>query len=195
VNRAARSTVGARWESLAAKILGRRVAPEFLHRRHGARDRRARGERSRLLHRRRVLGDHKTVRGAVVMAGATAAFSGAQAAFGSCWPPVRALGFDHGTHWLPWGLLLGIGYVVGELPNSCVKRQLDVAPGASAPGLLAPLFWPADQLDSLVGVLCLMALVWVPPLAVAAALTLLTLAVHPAMALVMVALGLKRRVG
>jgi diacylglycerol kinase (ATP) len=31
VNRAARSTVGARWESLAAKILGRRVAPEFLH--------------------------------------------------------------------------------------------------------------------------------------------------------------------
>jgi len=144
---------------------------------------------------RRVLGDHKTVRGAVVMAGATAAFSGAQAAFGSCWPPVRALGFDHGTHWLPWGLLLGIGYVVGELPNSCVKRQLDVAPGASAPGLLAPLFWLADQLDSLVGVLCLMALVWVPPLAVAAALTLLTLAVHPAMALVMVALGLKRRVG
>jgi hypothetical protein len=40
-----------------------------------------------------------------------------------------------------------------------------------------------------------MAIVWVPPLAVAALLTLPTLAVHPAMALVMVALGLKRRVG
>jgi hypothetical protein len=144
---------------------------------------------------RRVLGDHKTVRGAVVMAGATVAFAGAQAALGACWPAARALAFDHGTHWLPWGLLLGIGYVVGELPNSFVKRQLDIRPGAAAPGLLAPLFWLADQLDSLVGVLCLMALVWVPPVAVAAVLTVLTLAVHPAMALVMVALGLKRRVG
>jgi hypothetical protein len=144
---------------------------------------------------RRVLGDHKTVRGAVVMAGATVAFAGGQAALTACWPALRALAFDHETHWLPWGLLLGTGYVAGELPNSFLKRQLDVGPGAAAPGLLAPLFWLADQLDSLVGVLCLMALVWVPPLAVAAALMLLTLAVHPAMALVMVALGLKRRVG
>ena len=118
-----------------------------------------------------------------------------KAALTACWPALRALAFDHETHWLPWGLLLGTGYVAGELPNSFLKRQLDVGPGAAAPGLLAPLFWLADQLDSLVGVLCLMALVWVPPLAVAAALMLLTLAVHPAMALVMVALGLKRRVG
>jgi hypothetical protein len=115
----------------------------------------------------------------------------------SSWPGRRSgsLAFDHETHWLPWGLLLGIGYVIGELPNSFVKRQLDIGPGAAAPGLLAPLFWLADQLDSLVGVLGLMALAWVPPAAVVAALTLVTLAVHPAMALVMVALGLKRRVG
>jgi CDP-archaeol synthase len=144
---------------------------------------------------RRVLGDHKTVRGAVVMAGVTVAFAGAQAALAACWPAAQALAFDHETHWLPWGLLLGIGYVVGELPNSFVKRQLDIRPGAAAPGLLAPLFWLADQLDSLVGVLCLMALAWVPPAAVVAALTLVTLAVHPAMALLMVALGLKQRVG
>lgn len=146
-------------------------------------------------HGRRLFGDHKTVRGAVVMAGATAAFTGAQAALATCSSAVRALAFDHGTHWLPWGLLLGTGYVAGELPNSFVKRQLDVAPGASARGLLAPVFWLVDQLDSLLGVLCFMAIVWVPPLEVAAVLTLLTLAVHPAMAVVMVALGLKRRVG
>jgi hypothetical protein len=144
---------------------------------------------------RRVLGDHKTVRGAVVMAGATVAFAGAQAVLAACSPTVRTLAFDHGTHWLPWGLLLGTGYVVGELPNSFVKRQLDVGPGAAAPGVLAPLFWLADQVDSLLGVLSFMAVAWVPPVAVAAMLTALTLVVHPAMALVMVALGLKRRVG
>jgi len=144
---------------------------------------------------RRLLGDHKTVRGAAVMAVATTAFTGAQAALAARWPAVQALAFAPEAHWLPWGLLLGLGYVGGELPNSFLKRQLGVAPGECPPGRLAPLFWLADQLDSLLGVLCFMAVVWVPPLAVAALLTLLTLALHPAMALVMVSLGLKRRVG
>ena len=34
------------------------------------------------------------------------------------------------THRLSFALLLGIGFVAGELPNSFVKRQLDTEPGA-----------------------------------------------------------------
>ena len=49
-------------------------------------------------------------------------------------------------------LLLGTGYVVGELPNSFFKRELDVAPGGAAKGWLGPVFWVIDQVDSLIGV-------------------------------------------
>ena len=33
------------------------------------------------------------------------------------------------------GLLLGTGYIVGELPNSFAKRQLAIAPGAPGQGV------------------------------------------------------------
>lgn len=45
------------------------------------------------------------------------------------------------------GALLGAGVVVGELPNSFLKRQFDVPPGGrshSAPGMALALF---DQVD------------------------------------------------
>ncbi|TMB47159.1 MAG: CDP-archaeol synthase [Deltaproteobacteria bacterium] len=146
---------------------------------------------------RRLLGAHKTVRGAVTMVGATTLFAFAQAWLFHRYAWARAtslLDFDR-VHPLLWGALLGGGYIAGELPNSFVKRRLRVPPGACAPGALGALFWLADQVDSLLGVLACMCLVWVPPAAVAAGLVALTLLAHPAMALVMVGLGLKRRVG
>jgi hypothetical protein len=46
----------------------------------------------------------------------------------------------------------GLGFMAGELPNSFVKRQLDVAPGAPPRGRLAGAFWfLVDRVDSLVG--------------------------------------------
>ena len=47
-----------------------------------------------------------------------------------------------GTAGLPawaWGALLATGYLAGELPNSFVKRQLDIAPGAGGRGAGHPL--------------------------------------------------------
>ena len=145
----------------------------------------------------RLLGAHKTVRGAVTMVGATTMFALAQASlfhrYG--WAHAASLvDFDR-VHPVLWGVLLGGGYIGGELPNSFVKRRLRVQPGERAAGALGALFWLADQVDSLLGVLVCMCLVWVPPAAVAAELAALTLLAHPAMALVMVGLGLKRRVG
>jgi hypothetical protein len=146
---------------------------------------------------RRVLGANKTVRGVAVMVGATTVLVLAQALLFRRFAWARAFSlvdFDR-VHPALWGALLGGGYVAGELPNSFVKRQLAVPPGGRAPGGLGALLWLIDQVDSLLGVLACMWLVWAPPAAVAALLAALTLIAHPAMALVMVRLGLKQRIG
>jgi hypothetical protein len=144
---------------------------------------------------RRVLGDNKTLRGVVVMVVATALASRACARLVGG-EALAAHGLDYqARHPVLWGALLAAGYLVGELPNSFIKRQLEVAPGDAARGRLAPLFWLFDQCDSLVGALLASSLVWRPPLSVVAWLLLVTLLVHPLAALAMVGLGLKRRVG
>lgn len=146
---------------------------------------------------RRLLGDNKTVRGALVMIAATSAWTAAQ------WLAHRAGAAPWGWHpidpaelaWWKAGPLMGAGYILGELPNSALKRQLDVRPGEPARGRLRPLFWLLDQLDSAVGVLALLALVWLPPAGIAIALVGVCLVVHPAVAALMVGLGLKSRIG
>jgi CDP-diglyceride synthetase len=145
---------------------------------------------------RRVFGENKTVRGAVVMLAATAFWTFAQnrlllpwgwsARFSPAYEFIRPVA---------WGLLAGAGYVAGELPNSFVKRQLGVGAGAAARGALKPIFWIVDQVDSAVGVLVFLLPVWRPNVSAVMALFGVTLLVHPAVALVMLCLGLKRRIG
>lgn len=55
-------------------------------------------------------------------------------------------------YWLFYGVLYGFGYVVGELPNSFVKRQLEIAPGKNN-GFVSKL---VDQLDSVIAILILL---------------------------------------
>lgn len=80
-------------------------------------------------------------------------------------PRASGLKIDHPAI---WGFLLGAGYIIGELPNSLVKRQLDIVPGAATTGWEGALFWVMDQLDSVI---------------------------HPLVAAIMVASGLKLRIG
>lgn len=49
------------------------------------------------------------------------------------------------------GFLLGLIYVVFELPNSFIKRRLNIVEGKTATGLLGFLFIFIDQADSLFG--------------------------------------------
>jgi len=49
------------------------------------------------------------------------------------------------------GLILGIGYAVTELPNSFIKRQLDVPAGGPANIRFRTYFLVADQVDSVIG--------------------------------------------
>ena len=58
---------------------------------------------------------------------------------------------------LPYGLLLGIGVILGELPNSFLKRQLGVAPGEQH-GLLFTIY---DQADFVLVVWLLLLPLWV----------------------------------
>lgn len=49
------------------------------------------------------------------------------------------------------GLLLGLGYSLFELPNSFIKRRLDIKPGKTISGLKKILFIFLDQADSIFG--------------------------------------------
>lgn len=144
---------------------------------------------------RRLLGANKTLRGALVMVAATVLATAALAwAGGAVHRELSVADLQRNQAWL-WGLLLGLGYVVGELPNSFIKRQLDIPPGAAPRHRWRALFWTLDQADSLIGILVVLAFVWRPDPAFAAVLLALTLLVHPAVAGLMVMLNLKDRIG
>ena len=56
------------------------------------------------------------------------------------------------------GALFGFVYVLFELPNSFLKRRLDIQPGKTAQGGKGALFFVIDQIDSLLGVMLLLVL-------------------------------------
>jgi CDP-diglyceride synthetase len=146
---------------------------------------------------RRIFGDNKTLRGALLMTTLTTTCAVGQAALENHFEWARAWTLPGAGTLNPirWGALLGLGYVAGELPNSFLKRQLDIKPGGAGRGVWAPVFWVIDQVDSLGGTLLAMPLMWTPPIEAVAALLVITLVVHPMAAAGMVALGLKQRVG
>lgn len=111
---------------------------------------------------RRLLGDNKTLRGFMVVvpvAGLSFAVLGIVAARSQ--NLVDAGLWDlSGLQFAALGLLAGIGYMAGELPNSFAKRQLDIAPGGRAPTKgLSVVFHLADRLDSILGSLIAMSLI------------------------------------
>jgi hypothetical protein len=136
---------------------------------------------------KRIFGDNKTLRGAVVMIGVSSLTRVLQGV-------VRARRleyFDYGDANLALiGMLLGLGFVLGELPNSFIKRQLGVAPGGHG-GILHAL---GDQLDSVIGALLTLSLIWVPPLRVWVIGMALGAGLHMAVNGAFVLVGVKRNV-
>lgn len=57
------------------------------------------------------------------------------------------------------GALYGFVYMISELPNSFIKRQLDIESGKTAKGLKGIIFFIIDQLDSLIGVMAILCIV------------------------------------
>jgi len=141
---------------------------------------------------RRIFGAHKTVRGFVVMVPAAAlAFAllatlAADAVLRALWP------LSPLTYAL-LGAWAGFGFMAGELPNSFIKRQLDVAPGAAADGWRGVPHFLFDRFDSGLGMLTALSLaVHVPWLSWLYVL-LFGLFIHWSFSVVMFRLGLKGR--
>jgi len=110
----------------------------------------------------RIFGDNKTWRGAASMVfGCVLAIAGQKYIIkerAGAWAVI-----DYGNvNVFGLALALGGGAILGELPNSFIKRQLGVAPGQNANGLLGLVFYVWDQLDSVFGIWLLL-LFWVWP--------------------------------
>lgn len=125
---------------------------------------------------RRIFGDNKTWRGALVML---------------CGPVLAALAlWQWGAYrdWLPddvraagpllAGALVGLGVVAGELPNSFFKRQLGIAPGSRrrTPAGIALIVY--DQADFVPAIALFLLPVWAMPLDVLAVGFVAVAAVH-----------------
>jgi hypothetical protein len=142
---------------------------------------------------RPLFGHSKTFRGPVLVALGSAGVYALQ-----CGPlhRVDALAavelVDYAT--LPgwWiGALAGGVAELAELPNSFVKRRLDIEPGGTARGPRGVFFYLWDQLDLLLGYWLVFAWLVPPtPLRVAASLALVG-AIHPLLTLVGYLLGMR----
>jgi CDP-2,3-bis-(O-geranylgeranyl)-sn-glycerol synthase len=144
----------------------------------------------------RLFGENKLVRGFVAMPPAAAA-SFALIAESRAWLPDwlsqglwEMSTLDHGV----LGCIVGLAFMVAELPNSFVKRQLGVAPGeAPVNKALKPVFFIVDRLDSVLGALIAISVLlpihpmtWVWVIALGAA-------THGAFSVLLHAVGEKKR--
>jgi CDP-diglyceride synthetase len=148
---------------------------------------------------RRIFGDNKTWKGFVGMILVTALWLQIFAWIDLLSPAARALSLIPYEQWphLAWfyGAIWGLSYVLAELPNSFIKRRLDIRPGGEAPGWLGQVFKVVDQGDSVVGCLIGMLVFYVPGWSNAFLILVLATGFHYATNVLLYVLGLKKQAG
>ncbi len=102
--------------------------------------------------------------------------------------------FSPWQEWL-YGALWGLGYVLFELPNSYIKRRIDIPPGKNASGALGHLFRFIDQADSVIGCLIFMLFFYRPTLLEAVSIFIVGVAIHLAVNILLYVVGLKGQAG
>jgi hypothetical protein len=115
-----------------------------------------------------LFGPNKTWRGVVVMIVGSALIGAIQGALGGAWAALESVELvDHlalaGSYVAGYTLVnavLGLGYALGELPNSFLKRRLAIDPGKTSRSALGRLFMLVDQADSVLAALLLGAAVF-----------------------------------
>lgn len=110
---------------------------------------------------RRIFGANKMWRGLMVMPIAAAGVFAGLAYFRDELPDWLARGMwtQPPASFALLGFASGLALMLAELPNSFLKRQLDVAPGEAPTSLpLAALCFVLDRVDSTVGVLLVLTL-------------------------------------
>jgi hypothetical protein len=92
------------------------------------------------------------------------------------------------------GAWAGLGFMLGELPNSFVKRQLDIAPGRAPRGSLAMVVcFVADRVDSILGMLVALSVVVPTPPLMWLYVLLIGPGIHLAFSALLYRLGVKAR--
>jgi CDP-diglyceride synthetase len=141
----------------------------------------------RTLGGRRVLGDNKTWRGALCMT--TGVLLATLLLWQWGWWRAQLPEAVRESSPLLVGLLLGLGTVVCELPNSFLKRRLDIAPGAQrrTPGGAA--LSVLDQGDLVLGIWVALLPVWVMPVWLAVIAFVAVAAIHVVINVIGYAIG------
>jgi hypothetical protein len=145
---------------------------------------------------RRLFGENKTVRGFIVMVPAASASFVVLAWLGRTLAPSLAaeLWPLSPAGYAAFGAWAGLGFMLGELPNSFIKRQLDIAPGAAPRSSgAAALSFVADRIDSIVGMLAAISLAVDTPPAVWAYVLVIGPAIHWSFSYLLYRLGVKAR--
>ena len=102
---------------------------------------------------KRIFGDSKTLRGMIIVTLFTAVFAEIQKYIllnNQILQPYSILSF-YEIHAFVYGLGLGFFYMIFELPNSFIKRQLDIQPGMRSQQSSWFLFSLLDKADSIIG--------------------------------------------
>ncbi len=104
---------------------------------------------------RRVLGKNKTMRGFVIMLPAAAGSFFLLGLIVTGHPGLATRMWQISPRgYAMLGLLAGLGFMAGELPNSFLKRQLDIPPGRAPQKPYAKvIFFMLDRFDSIIGML------------------------------------------
>jgi hypothetical protein len=143
---------------------------------------------------KRIFGDNKTYRGLVVVSLGTAIGFGLQSLLLHRIALVRSIElFDYAFFKsVALGLAVGLAAMLSELPNSFIKRRFEIAPGTSARGWKAVIFYVYDQIDFLLGAWLVLAIV-IPVTVWRVSLSAgLLLVAHQLMSSVGYALGMRR---
>jgi len=90
------------------------------------------------------------------------------------------------------GILLGLGMTVGELPNSFIKRQLDIPPSKRKEGPVGVAFFLFDQVDLTIGIWIFLFFLIRPSLLLVLWSFLLTLLLHVAISSVGYLVGMRK---
>jgi hypothetical protein len=133
---------------------------------------------------RRLFGDNKSWRGVVVAVfGSVVAVVIQKHVVGAWAAPIAVIEYRD-LNAVAFGAAIGAGAMLGELPNSFVKRRLGIPPGGNRGGAFGVVFWAWDQVDLLTGAWPSI-WPWVhPSLSLVLASVVFAFAFHPLVALI-----------